>query len=216
MVRKPNLTLIFAAFLAISTFSFAAPPRPNAIEVMDNYAFFNDVNSLHLAAAARYGIEGVDLRANVTDAVYGLVTIENSDNYKLAHLTHSVPYLTPAAADLLNTIAVNFIDSLAHKGLPAHRVIVTSVLRTGEDVRSLVKVNRNAAHKSAHCHATTFDIAYKTFDRLEAVTTPAITLEHVLAEVLRDLRRQNKCYVKYERGQCCFHITCRYSFSDLF
>lgn len=216
MLRKRGLSILLLTILSLMARTHASPPRPNAIEVMDNYAFFNDANPLHLAAASRYGIEGVDLRANVTDAVYGLVTIENSDNYKLARLTHSVPYLTPAAADLLNTIAVNFIDSLANKGLPPHRVIVTSVLRTGEDVRSLVKVNRNASRNSAHCHATTFDIAYKTFDRLQSSTIPAITLERVLAEVLRDLRRQEKCYVKYERGQCCFHITCRYSFSDLF
>ena len=215
LIRRAS-SIVMATIVAVA--AMAAPPRPNAIAQFDNYVFFNDVNALHLKAAAEVGIKGVDLRANVADALYGLVTIANSDNYKLANLTHSVPYLTPAAADLLNTIAVNFTDSLPQKGLPRYRVIVTSVLRTGEDVRRLVKVNRNASHNSAHCHATTFDIAYKTFDKLDTdkPDVPARTLEMVLAEVLRDLRSQGLCYVKYERGQCCFHITCRYSFNDIF
>jgi hypothetical protein len=31
----------------------------------------------------------------------------------------------------------------------------------------------------------------------------------VLSEVLRDLREQGLCYVKYERKQGCFQLTCR-------
>lgn len=219
-MKRIVLKLAFVAFAAIVAVgvAYAAQPWPYRVSKFDNFAFFRDPNALHLKAADMVGIKGVDLRANVEDAVYGLVTIANSDNYKLAHLTHSVPYLTPAAADLLNTIAFNFTDSLVKKDMTRYRVIVTSVLRTGEDVRQLVKVNRNASPNSAHCRATTFDIAYKTFDKLDrdGADVPAYVLEAVLAEVLRDLRQQGLCYVIYERGQCCFHITCRYSFRDLF
>ena len=34
-------------------------------------------------------------------------------------------------------------------------------------------------------------------------------LKSVLAEVLQDLRKQKKCYVRYEFKQGCFHITVR-------
>ena len=34
-------------------------------------------------------------------------------------------------------------------------------------------------------------------------------LKLVLAEVLRDLRKSDKCYIKYELKQGCFHITAR-------
>ena len=37
----------------------------------------------------------------------------------------------------------------------------------------------------------------------------ADTLKLVLAEVLRDLRKADKCYIKYELKQGCFHITAR-------
>jgi hypothetical protein len=35
------------------------------------------------------------------------------------------------------------------------------------------------------------------------------TLKWVLCEVLRDIRRQERSYVKYEVKQGCFHITVR-------
>jgi len=34
-------------------------------------------------------------------------------------------------------------------------------------------------------------------------------VELVLSEVLRDLRKAEKCYIKYELKQGCFHITTR-------
>ena len=33
------------------------------------------------------------------------------------------------------------------------------------------------------------------------------TLKWILSEVLNDMRRQNRCYIKYEVKQGCFHIT---------
>ena len=47
----------------------------------------------------------------------------------------------------------------------------------------------------------------KTTDGYESVEKAI--LKNVLGEVLRDLRKQNKCYVKYEVKQRCFHITTR-------
>ena len=68
---------------------------------------------------------------------------------------------------------------------------------------------------SAHCYATTFDITYARFDKIKYrkfrryESVEKAILKNVLGEVLRDLRKQNKCYVKYEVKQRCFHITTR-------
>jgi hypothetical protein len=35
------------------------------------------------------------------------------------------------------------------------------------------------------------------------------TLKWVLSEVLRDMRESNRCYIKYEVKQGCFHMTVR-------
>ena len=150
---------------------------------------------------------------NVRD---GLVRNRDNSHYSIAKLTHSIPYLTDGAAELLDMIGKNFLDSLESKGLNPNKIIVTSVLRTQEDVKKLQKSgNPNAVSNSAHCYATTFDITYTYYDKswfkkfrfCESVETE--TLKKVLGEVLRDLRKQKKCYVKYEVKQRCFHITTR-------
>lgn len=65
-------------------------------------------------------------------------------------------------------IGRNFLDSLESKGLNPNRIIVTSVLRTQEDIKKLQKSgNPNAVSNSAHCYATTFDITYVRYDKVK-------------------------------------------------
>lgn len=124
--------------------------------------------------------------------------------------------MTEGAAELLPMIGKNFLDSLESKGLNPNKIIVTSVPRTQEDINNLQKSgNPNAVKNSAHCYATTFDITYARYDKTQTKkirfceSVGNKTLKWVLGEVLRDLRNQNKCYVKYEKRQRCFHITTR-------
>ena len=183
-----------------------------------NYAsLFNDQNGVQLKSAAKFGIKQPLKNRNVADEVKdGLVKIRSNSHYSIAKLTHSIPYLTDGAAELLDMIGKNFLDSLENKGLSPNKIIVTSVLRTQEDIKKLQKSgNPNAVKNSAHCYATTFDIAYAYYDKSWfknfrfCETVEPETLKKVLGEVLRDLRKQKKCYMKYEVKQRCFHITTR-------
>lgn len=121
-----------------------------------------------------------------------------------------MPYLVPEAAALLRDVGRGFNDSLAARGGGAYRVKVTSVLRTPVTVKKLRRRNVNAVATSAHLYGTTFDISYAKFI-CDSDTLPRTQedLKNLLAEVLADLRNRNRCYVKYERKQACFHITVR-------
>ena len=179
----------------------------------ENYsAHFNDVQSVQIKAARKYGIEPIKDRSEAEKAIdnHALVHLRSCKNYQLAPMGHSIPYLTKNGADILNTIGQNFRDSLASKKLAPHKMVVTSVLRTDKDVENLMKHNKVAVKNSAHRYATTFDISYTNFinDGL-AASTDRNVLKKVLAEVLRDLRDDKQLYVKYERSQNCFHITVR-------
>lgn len=66
-----------------------------------------------------------------------LTHITDNEFYAVDSLTHSIPYLVPRASALLDTIGSNFLDSLAAKGLNPNQVIITSVLRTENDVKRL-------------------------------------------------------------------------------
>ena len=183
--------------------------------VPSNKKAFDDSNSVQLVAAERYGIKPVQNRSEADSLKDVLVLLEDNDFYTVDSLTHSIPYLTFGAKGVLDKIGRNFRDSLYAKGRIPYRLVVTSVLRTKDDVAVLRRRNVNASANSTHCYGTTFDITYARFEDSPA-PKPAILrpvepweLKKVLAEVLRDLRDEGLCYVKYEFKQPCFHITAR-------
>lgn len=169
---------------------------------------FNDSNKYQYAAGERIGIDPI---TGVADAYFlkrPLIKVSSCELYSIDQLTHSMPYLVPEAASLLETIGRNFRDSLKSKNKEGHKFRVTSLLRSAHSVKKLKRVNRNATDSSTHQLGTTFDITYSTFDHdRNAKSISDEELKYVLAEVLRDLRAANKCMVKYEIKSPCFHIT---------
>lgn len=176
---------------------------------------FGDLNPKHLKIAQAIGVPPIASREEAEQMKANLQHIASNELYAVDSLTHSIPYLIPGAASLLDTIGANFLDSLQAKGLNPNRVIVTSVLRTRNDVKRLRRRNVNASANSSHCYGTTFDISWKRFEKVEdkdgrpMQDVNADTLKMVLSEVLRDLRKAESCYIKYELKQGCFHITTR-------
>ena len=176
---------------------------------------FPDLNDKHLEVAKAVGIRPLEDREEAESMKEQLTHITDNEFYVVDSLTHSIPYLVPRASALLDTIGSNFLDSLAAKGLNPNQVIVTSVLRTQSDVKRLRRRNGNASANSAHCFGATFDVSWKRFKKVEDEDGRPLqdvgsdTLKLVLSEVLRDLRQAEKCYIKYELKQGCFHITAR-------
>lgn len=171
---------------------------------------FNDSNHVHLAEAKTIGIEPIDGAAKAWRVKRPVKRIETCREYYVDNLTHSVPYLVPEAADLLKEIGSRFNDSLKARGGGDYRLKVTSVLRTEGAVKKLRRRNVNATQESAHRYATTFDISYAKFicDSVTVARTQE-DLKNLLGEVLKQIRDEGKCFVKYERKQGCFHITAR-------
>ena len=176
---------------------------------------FGDLNEKHLNVAQAIGIRPLASRKEAEGMKEKLQYIATNDLYAVDSLTHSIPYLIPRAATLLDTIGYNFLDSLTAKGLNPNKITVTSVLRTKDDVKRLRRRNGNASENSAHFYGTTFDVSWKRFQKVEDEDGRPLqdvspdTLKLVLSEVLRDLKKAEKCYVKYELKQGCFHITTR-------
>lgn len=176
---------------------------------------FPDTNDLQLTAARRWGVGPVANRDDAEGRMRDLVYVGCSPYYHVDPLQSSIPYLVPHAAALLHDIGEAFFDSLYVKNIPLHKIIVTSVLRSQDDVRKLRNFNRNATENSCHLYGTTFDICYNRYVTVEDPfgmhkrKVSNDSLKWVLSEVLRDFRRNERCYVKYEIKQGCFHLTVR-------
>ena len=169
---------------------------------------FPDQNDIQLLAANRYGVQPVENRTDAESRKNELVFVGTNPYFHVDKLNNSIPYLVPRAAVLLQDIACNFMDSLQTKNIPLNKIIISSVLRTREDVDNLRKRNHNATENSCHLYGTTFDIAYNHYEPITREVRND-TLKWVLSEVLNDLRRNGRCYVKHEKRQGCFHITTR-------
>lgn len=191
------------------------PSKPNKIVYWNCNREFNDMNDTHLKAAKKIGITPLASNDEILDASKKLYMIGGplrfGEPYVVDKLSHSSPFLVKEAVDLLHDIGQAFQDSLRNKHLPPYSVLVSSVLRTDKDVKNLSKRNINASQRSVHCYGTTFDISYKRFVKHddEGDDAKQVHLKAVLAEVLRDLKKQGRCYVKHEVKQACFHITAR-------
>jgi hypothetical protein len=232
-MTKNRFLLAFAAtvlLLALVRWTFLSPSQDTTTDCTDkcelllssdmnadkhrilsvpNYkTAFPDSQSVQLAAAEKWGVRPVRNREDAEQRKKELVYVGVNPYYHVDRLYTSIPYLVPRAAVLLQDIGEAFYDSLYNKGVPMQQLIVTSVLRTMEDVTRLRRRNGNATEQSCHLYGTTFDICYNRYQPIERPVRND-TLKWVLSEVLRDMRQQGRCYIKYEVKQGCFHMTVR-------
>lgn len=177
---------------------------------------FNDMNDVQLEVAKKIGVPSIADRDDAEKHKSSLVKLEDTDTYVIDSLTHSIPYLIPSAKELLDDIGRVFQDSLSAKGLNPYKLIVTSVLRTEDDVARLRKRNVNASENSTHRYGTSFDLSYWRYVKIPELRgrpyedVPPEYLRATLSQVLKDIHDQgDRCFVKYEKKQNCFHITVR-------
>lgn len=200
--------------VAARFFNADGTPRKNRIYSVSSFkGAFPDSNSVQMEAARRYGVSPVQNRDEAERRKKELVYVGSNPYFHVDKLNSSIPYLVPRATVLLQDIGCAFFDSLQMKGIPLHKIIVTSVLRTRDDVTKLRTRNGNATENSCHMYGTTFDVCYNRYKTVEDPDGPNRrqvrndTLKWVLSEVLRDFRQQGRCHVKYEVKQGCFHMT---------
>ncbi|MBM6992096.1 MAG: hypothetical protein I3J02_02375 [Prevotella sp.] len=173
---------------------------------------FDDQQDVQYLSAEKWGVSPVQNRNEAERRKAELVYVGSNPYFHIDKLHNSIPYLVPRASILLQDIGCSFFDSLQIKGVPLHKLIVTSVMRTKDDVAKLRSHNGNATQNSCHLYGTTFDVCYNRYQTVEAPGEKRRqvrndTLKYILAEVLRDMRESGRCHVKYEVKQGCFHIT---------
>ena len=138
-----------------------------------------------------------------------LIKIENNQLYSVARLTHSLPFVNKKTNDFLELLGERMEESFKEKGLQYYRFVITSVLRTEDDQRKLLRVNVNATpNETSHYYGTTFDISQTRFISKETgETLYNYRLRNILARELIRLQEEKKCYVLIENQEKCFHIT---------
>jgi hypothetical protein len=140
-----------------------------------------------------------------------LVRVNNGNSYVVEKMIFSYPCVTRDSKLLLDEIARRFREKSSQKGLNGVRFFITSMTRKTDDIRSLRHYNGNASVNSPHLYGNAFDISYKRFIAHKWILTNCDKkfLKEALAEVIWQLRTENRCWATYEKVQNCYHIVSR-------
>ncbi|MGN0186960.1 MAG: DUF5715 family protein [Paludibacteraceae bacterium] len=186
----------------------------NATASISSKKTFNDFNEIHLKHARKNGLKKpIKTNKELFNTIESLqqdgklVKITSNKYYHIPRLTHSHPYLTPEAANLLQEIGMRFHAKLREHNLPKYKFVVSSLLRTEESQEELRHSNQQATHnESAHYYGTTFDISYSNYKRF-GFGVQDKELEQLLTETLRELRSECRLLIVNEKRNKCYHIT---------
>jgi hypothetical protein len=173
----------------------------------------NDRINVYSAEAKRKGIVACkdDNDLNNRIAQGKLVKVKSCTHYLVEDMDYGSPYLTGESKALLAEIAERFRKKVSEKGLKGVRIIVTSMTRKTEVIKSLRLSNVNSSVNSPHLYGNAFDISYKRFRvrKFSLTNCDGKYLKDALGEVIYQLREENKCWATYERMQNCFHVVAR-------
>jgi hypothetical protein len=150
-----------------------------------------------------------DLKNRISEGL--LVKVRSGSGYTVEKMTYSYPYVTRDSKELIDEIAVRLREKAAQKGLRGVKFYITSMTRRTDNLRNLRRFNGNASANSPHLYGNAFDISYKRFIARKWMLTNCDIkfLKEALAEVIWQLKSENKCWATYEKVQNCFHVVAR-------
>lgn len=217
---KYKKILIFFIFIGLGTLIIAYPFRYRIKNVIKRvYTHFKSTNTtkssscpdcdkyfvdnviMHEQAYEKEGIEPQKNKKGLKKLLRAgkLKVIKSNKFYRIDNLKHSSPYLMPKAVNFLEDLSKNYKDKCKEKKIQFVPFTVSSLTRTKTDVIELMNVNKNAITNSSHLKGKTFDINYRAFYQNKKQIKCFITS-------LLELRKKNRCFVKFERNGC-LHIT---------
>jgi hypothetical protein len=137
-----------------------------------------------------------------------LIKVRSGNSYIVGKMAFSYPCVTKSSKVLLDEIAERFSEKASQKGLQNVKFFITSMTRKPDNLKNLRKFNWNASANSPHLYGNAFDISYKRFAARKWVLTNCDKrfLKEALAEVIWQLRAENRCWATYEKVQNCFHV----------
>ncbi|MFT5253006.1 MAG: hypothetical protein ACI87N_002031 [Flavobacteriales bacterium] len=130
-----------------------------------------------------------------------LQTIETNELFIVRKAEFSRPYILPKAHTFIQDLSKNYYNKCLADSIKYVPFTISSVTRSTASVNKLMKGNGNAIKNSAHLRGKTLDISYRAFHNNKKQTKAFIA-------ALNELKKQNRCYVKFERNGC-LHITVR-------
>ena len=167
----------------------------------DCYLLFTDNVKTHEKALINEGIKPQDDFKGLEKLLdLGILNkLKTNSSYIVRNAKYSRPYVLPEVQIFLNKLVDKYKNQCKNENINYMPFTITSVTRSLESVNELVENNNNAIKNSVHLKGKTIDISYRAFNKNSSQTKAFI-------KVLNELRKDNNCFVKFERNGC-LHIT---------
>jgi hypothetical protein len=131
-----------------------------------------------------------------------LIKFGKKDGRKIAHLTHSHDLLHPGPAKVFDELSQRFHDEVASTSEADSKIVISSLCRTKEQQKSLMKTNRAATRGiSSHSYGASIDIR-----NIETSGSCKAALGK-LQKVIREMKKEGKILVIREGA--CLHLTAK-------
>lgn len=162
---------------------------------------FTDKVETHATAYVNDGIKPQDENTDLDKLSKSgkLIKLETDSLFIVRKTRFSRPYILPKGSSFIRDLSTQYYKKCASDSIKYVPFTISSLTRSIESVDELMNNNSNAIKNSAHLRGKTFDISYRAFNKNKLQTKAFI-------EVLEVLRKQKRCFVKFERNGC-LHIT---------
>lgn len=165
------------------------------------HTLFTDNVEKHETAYLKEGIEPQDVNADLDKLSKSgkLIKLKTDSLFIVRKTDFSRPYIAPKGLSFIRDLSKQYYKKCVFDSIKYVPFTISSLTRSIEAVDDLMDNNSNAIKNSAHLKGKTFDISYRAFNKNKQQTKAFI-------EVLEKLRKQKRCFVKFERNGC-LHIT---------
>lgn len=224
-LKKEYRLRVWFSVIFILTFCVTFIPRSNRAMMLNFFSnkcrnhqqvYSKKLNDRIVEYSDRARSNGIEKCSDANDigkrlSTSQLVMVKSGRYYKVENMTHSYPCLTRESKKLLDEIGRKFREKIEKEGFKGSKFIITSMTRTSEKIGKLGKTNINASENSPHLYGNAFDISYARFlfRKFKVTECDKWYMKEALAEVIHELKKENKCWATYERQQGCFHVVSR-------
>ena len=142
-----------------------------------------------------------------------VVPLESTNLINVGFMKYSTPKLQVSTKRVLDELASRFRNKLKKNSLPKAKLVFTSMMRSRNSQRQLLKVYPKSPVEAPHLYGYTFNVSYQNFQKINVFrdSLDGTNLKQLLDETLIEMHTEKKIWVTGSPTGSFFTVTLRCS-----
>jgi hypothetical protein len=143
-----------------------------------------------------------------------LFNIKSSNLITVGFMEYSFPALQAETKETLDDLAKRFRKKIEKENIPKVKLILTSMTRSRNSQRKLLKKYPESPLEAPHLYGYTFNVSFKNYQKVNTFRSSinGQIYKKLLEDTLIELRKDKKIWVTGAKDSSFFMITLRCSF----